>query len=239
MVLEKKSNETMVILNMNPKKDIKQVNAEIVHEIRNPLTTVKGFLQLIQPYLKEIGKEQYAEVAISELNRVNQLIQEYLHGTKQEQQSTDRISLNKVVQDLTLLYESETFLKNIQLTTNLPNQAIGLRIPESQLKQVFINIINNAIEAIEEKSGLFREIKISTDIQQPYAVIKITDTGGGIPNEIIDNLFNPYYSSKKEGTGIGLSICKKIIESYEGKIQVESNIGRETTFVLYVPISTI
>jgi signal transduction histidine kinase len=239
MVLEKKSNEAMAILKMNSEKAIKQFTAEIVHEVRNPLTTVKGFLQLIQPYLKEIGKEQYAQVALSELNRVNQLLHEYLQETKPQPHSTEIISLNKVVQNLTLLYESETFLKNIKLTTNLTSQPVGLNIPESQLKQVLINIMNNAIEAIDEKNGLNREIKVSTDIERTYAVIKITDTGGGISSEIIDDLFIPYFSTKKEGTGIGLYLCKKIIESYEGTIQVESTKGRQTTFTLYLPISPL
>lgn len=239
MVLEKKSNEKTVILNMNPQNNTEQIMAEIVHEIRNPLTAVKGFLQLIQPYLKEIGKEQYAKVALSELNRVNQLIYEYLQGNKPQPHSTEVLSLNKVVQDLILLYESELFLKNIQLTTDLTVQPVSLKIQESQLKQVLLNIMNNAIEAIEEKNGLIREIKISTHIERTYAVIKITDNGGGIPSELIDKLFNPYYSSKKDGTGIGLYICKKIIESYEGTIQVESNFEKETTFIIYLPISPI
>jgi signal transduction histidine kinase len=236
MVFEKKGKEQNVIVNMNPEKNIEQTSAEIVHEIRNPLTTIKGFLQLIQPYLKEIGKEQYAEVALSELNRVHQLIYDYLLGAKSQHHSIYRISLNKVVKDLELLYESETFLKQIQLTTNLSDEAVSLRIPESQLKQVLINILNNAIEAIEGNCGANREIHISTHIESEIAAIKITDSGGGISSETMDKLFIPYYSSKEEGTGIGLYICKKMIESYEGTIHVESNDGVQTTFTIYLPI---
>ncbi|WML52968.1 histidine kinase dimerization/phospho-acceptor domain-containing protein [Neobacillus sp. PS3-12] len=156
MIFEIKGKEPIVIVNMNPENNIEQTSAEIVHEIRNPLTTIKGFLQLIQPYLKEIGKEQYAEVALSELNRLHHLIYDYLQGTKSQSHSINYISLNKVVKDLELLYESEIFLKQIQLTTTLSSEPVCLRIPESQLKQVLINILNNAIEAIEENCGVNR-----------------------------------------------------------------------------------
>jgi signal transduction histidine kinase len=236
MVFEKKGKESIVIVNMPAEKNIEQTTAEIVHEIRNPLTTIKGFLQLIQPYLKEIGKEQYAEVALSELNRVHQLIFDYFQGAKTIQLSNNHISLDKVVKDLELLYESETFLKQIQLTTNLSSETVYLRIPENQLKQVLINILNNAIEAIEENCGSNREIHISTLIESEIAAIKITDSGGGISSKSMEKLFIPYNSSKEEGTGIGLYICKKIIESYEGAIHVESDEGVQTTFTIYLPI---
>jgi signal transduction histidine kinase len=236
MACEKTSKEKMVILNLNHEKAVEQI-AEIVHEIRNPLTTVKGFLQLIKPYLKEIGKEQYAEVAISELNRVNQLIYQYLQETKSQPHFIYNSSLNNVIKELALLYEGESTVKNIHLTTNLTTQSIDLRIPESQLKQVLCNIINNAIEAIEENNGSNREIIIQTEIDPTIALIKITDTGGGITRETMDKLFIPYHSSKKHGTGIGLSICKKIIEAYEGTIHVESIDGKQTTFTIYLPIS--
>lgn len=239
MVFEKKGKESIVIVNMPAEKIIEQTTAEIVHEIRNPLTTIKGFLQLIQPYLKEIGKEQYAEVALSELNRVHQLIYDYFQGAKTIQPSNNHISLDKVVKELELLYESETFLKQIQLTTNLSSETVYLRIPENQLKQVLINILNNAIEAIEGSCGSNREIHISTLIESEIAAIKITDSGGGISSEAIDKLFIPYYSLKEEGTGIGLYICKKIIESYDGAIHVESNEGIQTTFTIYLPICHI
>jgi signal transduction histidine kinase len=235
MVFEKKGKEPIVIVNMSTENNIEQTSAEIVHEIRNPLTTIKGFLQLIQPYLKEIGKEQYAEVALSELNRLHQLTYDYLKGTKSHQHSIYHISLNKVVKELELLYESEIFLKQIQLTTTLCSEAVYLRIPESELKQVLINILNNAIEAIEENCRSNREIRISTHVESEIAAIKITDSGGGITSEIMNNLFIPYYSSKEEGTGIGLYICKKIIESYKGAIHVESNDGIQTTFTIYLP----
>jgi signal transduction histidine kinase len=239
MVFEKKGKESIVIVNMPAEKNIEQTTAEIVHEIRNPLTTIKGFLQLIQPYLKEIGKEQYAEVALSELNRVHQLIYDYFQGAKTIQPSNNHVSLDKVVKDLELLYESETFLKQIQLTTNLSCETVYLRIPENQLKQVLINILNNAIEAIEENCGSNREIHISTLIESETAAIKITDSGGGISSKSMEKLFIPYCSSKEKGTGIGLYICKKIIDSYEGAIHVESNEGVETTFTIYLPICHI
>lgn len=234
MDFEKNREETMVIGNVNTRKGLNHT-AEIIHEIRNPLTTVKGFLQLIKPYLKEIGKEQYADVALSELNRVHQLINDYLQGSKSPSYSTQNISLNQVIKDLALLYESETFIKNIQLTLNLSNQDAVLKIPESRLKQVLINMINNAIEVIDESNDCNRNIDIATITYSGKAVIKITDTCGGLSKETIGNLFVPYNSSKKTGTGIGLCICKKIIEDSYGTIDVECIPGKQTTFTISFP----
>jgi len=239
MGIEKNSEETNAAFKtVAQQKCINHSAAEIVHEIRNPLTTVKGFLQLIKPYLKEIGKEQYAEVALTELNRVNELIYDYLNGAKHQSNLEQKTHLNKVVNNLAMLYESEAILKNIQFLTNLSNQDVVLNIPESQLKQVIINLMNNAIEAIDENSAIDRKICVSTQIDSTTAAITITDSGGGIADEHIKNLFDPFYSSKEKGTGLGLSICKNIIEDHKGSIHVKSLLGKYTTFSVCFPIKS-
>jgi signal transduction histidine kinase len=232
MDLKKWSQETSEMLNMIPNTDNNYLTAEIVHEIRNPLTTVKGFLQLIKPYLKEVGKEEYAEVALSELNRAHQLIDAYLQEKKAQSLPIQKSSLNMIVNEITLLYESDAILYGIQLTSNLSHQDVILNIPANKLKQVLINIINNAIEAIKESNALNKTITIATHTNDDKAEITITDGCGGITNETLDHLFTPYFSSKKAGTGIGLCICKKIIEEYEGNIHVESTPGKNTTFTI-------
>jgi signal transduction histidine kinase len=239
MWLEKNSEETNAAFKkLAQQKKIEQSAAEIIHEIRNPLTTVKGFLELIKPYLKEIGKEQYAEVALTELNRADELLYDYLHGAKPQPNLVQKTYLNKVVNNIAILYESKAILKNIQLLTNLSNQDVALDIPENPLKQVVINLMNNAIEAIEESNAIDRKIVVSTQIDSTTAAITIKDSGGGIADENIKNLFEPFFSSKEKGTGLGLSICKNIIEDHKGSIQVKSLLGKYTTFSVCFPINS-
>lgn len=236
MVPKKNSVEKKWGINMPSQWEIKHPSAVIVHEIRNPLTAVKGFLQLIKPYLKEIGKEQYAVVALMELDRAHQMIFDYLHGTQIQSDSSNDLPLKKVIEELTLLYEGEVILKNIIFTTNLSNNDAVLKIPANRLKQVLINIINNAIEAIDKCSETTKQINITTEVNAVTAVIKITDSCGGLTKEIMDKLFIPHHSSKETGTGIGLWICKNIIEDYQGTIHVDSIKGKQTTFTICFPL---
>lgn len=216
-------------------KNIEKLAAGIAHEIRNPLTTVKGFLQLLKPYLKELGKEQYAEVALEEINRANGIIFEFLNAAKPQTNIIQETSLNKLVQDIVTLYESEAILRNIQIVTSLSVQDITLHIAPNQLKQVLINLIKNAMEAIDMGISHERVIVVSTEITDEYAAIQIADSGCGMTNEVLKKLFIPFFSTKNDGTGIGLSVCKKIVEENGGKIQVKSEINKGTTFNLYFP----
>lgn len=238
--LEKNSTELQPALKSTaPPENSQHYVAELVHEIRNPLATIKGFLQLIKPYLKEVGKDRYAEIALTELDRANELIDNFLKGTTIQSNFVQPLSLNQVVNDLALLYESEAILKNIQFVTDLSHQDVVLSIPTDPLKQIFMNLINNAIEALDENNKTDRKIWISTQIDSPMAAIKITDNGSGITDANINNLFIPYYTSKENGTGIGLCICKKIIEDHNGSISVNSIPGKYTTFTLCFPVNRL
>lgn len=234
MNLEKNSVEQKIVQPI----DSQHFTAEMVHELRNPLAAIKGFLQLIKPYLIEIGKEQYAEIALTELNRANELIYNFLKTSKPQANFVQNMPLNKVISDIVLLYESEAILKNIKFFTRMSQQVVILMIPADPLKQVLINLINNGIEAIEENRSTDRTIEISTHIDSTTASITITDSGTGITDEKMKNLFTPYYTSKEKGTGLGLCICKKIIEDHNGSLTVKSIPGKCTTFTVVLPIKT-
>lgn len=206
----------------------------IVHEIRNPLTTIKGFLQLLKPYLIEAGKEQYADVILDEINRTNEIVYEFLNSAKREINLSESISLNKILKDMVLLFESEAVLKNVAVITTLTNQDISLRIPANHLKQVLMNLMKNAMDAMVASHN--RIIHISTNKDDLSASISMTDTGCGMTDEVIKSLFTPFYSTKEKGTGVGLCVCKQIIEDYGGSIHVNSIIGKGSTFIVTFPI---
>lgn len=216
---------------------IGQLAAGIAHEIRNPLTTVKGFIQLIKPYLSEIGKEEYARIALDEIDRANEIIYEFLNAAKPKKNKRQIIDVNKLVKDTLILYESEAILRNLEIETFYSGENAKLYIDTKQIKQVLVNLIKNAMEAIEEFHGNLKgSILIKTDKVNGNAVILIKDNGVGMKDETIKNLFTPFFSTKETGTGIGLSVCKQIIEEHGGKISVSSQPNLGTTFQIELPI---
>ncbi|CAG9606408.1 ATP-binding protein [Pseudoneobacillus rhizosphaerae] len=204
----------------------------IVHEIRNPLTVVGGFLQLLKPYLIEIGKEQYVDIALEELKRADQLIYEFLNESKPSEQTPKRISLNQIVKDTSLLYECEAILKNITIRNRFTDEEIDFVANDKQLKQVFLNLLKNALEAIELRQDKSRNgiIDYYTVMEENRAVVVIKDNGCGMNEQTLRNLFLPFHTTKDTGTGVGLSVCKRIIEEHHGTITVESTEGFGTMF---------
>jgi signal transduction histidine kinase len=216
---------------------IEKLAAGMAHEIRNPLTTVAGFLQLLKPYLKEIGKEQYADIALDELKRANHIIYQFLNESKPNQTETHSISLNKLVNDISFLYRSEAILRNIEIITDLSDVDIEIIGNEMQLKQVLVNLVKNAMEAIEAKRNEHPGwIKLHTRMENQTASITIEDNGCGMDSGILRNLFLPFHTTKETGSGIGLCVSKRIIEELNGTITVNSTEGKGTIFQVAFPL---
>ncbi|KAB2331536.1 GHKL domain-containing protein [Cytobacillus depressus] len=201
---------------------------ELAHEIRNPLTAVKGFIQLLKPHLIEIGKEQYADLAIEEINRANDLLFDFLNTSKSQNTKTE-VPLNKLLENMAMLYQ----MNKIQIDVSLSIRNPTVLANERQLKQVLANVIKNAIEAAPQDVG---RITLSSDYNDSSAFIIIEDNGTGMTKQEMQNLFTPFYSSKDTGTGIGLPICKKIIEEHGGSVQISSLEGKGTMFKIELPI---
>ncbi|MGP7815884.1 ATP-binding protein [Niallia sp. 01092] len=219
-------------------KNIGKLAAGIAHEIRNPLTTVKGFIQLIKPHLEEIKKERYAEIALEEIDRANDIIFDFLNASKPKENNWNFLSINTLIRDICTLFESESIMKNITMKLELTDHAPFIYFNEKQLKQVLVNIIKNAFEAIEESANKHTGIiLIRTSLNESNVFITIEDNGCGISDDGVKKLFNPFYTTKGEGTGIGLSVCKKIVEDYGGKLYAKSEGTIGTTFYVELPLS--
>jgi signal transduction histidine kinase len=217
--------------------NLAKLTATMVHEVRNPLTTIKGFLQLLKPHLKEINKEEYARIALDEIDRVNEIIYDFLDIVNPPTIKKETACINELIIHIVKLYECESIVKNVQIITNLTNKKTLINMNKNKIKQVLINLMKNAFEAIEEcNRSIEGMIEIRTEISGQYVHIHIIDNGCGIPSETEDQLFTPFYSTKLKGSGMGLSICHKIIKEHLGRICWSSANATGTKFTIELPL---
>ncbi|MBP2239890.1 signal transduction histidine kinase [Cytobacillus eiseniae] len=218
-------------------ENIHTLAAEVAHEIKNPLTSVKGFLQLLRPYLIEIGKEQYADIALDELNRAQTLIFDFLNAANPQRNKKKLVPLNKIINDIRLFYGDEASHQDILLNITLLESNPSIFADEMQIKQVLINLLKNAIDAINMKSiKTSGQIDLELAIEDQAIAIIFKDNGCGMSDETINNIFVPFYTTKQTGTGIGLPICKKIIEDHSGQIMIASLLGIGSTIKIHLPL---
>jgi signal transduction histidine kinase len=208
--------------------------AGLAHEIRNPLTTIKGFIQLLKPELEAIGKLEFAEVVLEEIQRANHLLSDFLSIYKQGSSGKNTHSLNQLAKSMRNLFASEALLKEIDLKVQLPDVDIHVHADENQLKQVSVNLLKNAFEAIEANRGTKGEITIVVRKHNGNAEFSVTDNGAGLDENDAAKIFSPLYTTKEKGTGIGLAICKQIIEEHDGKLDVETT-NFQTRFFFALP----
>ena len=214
---------------------IGQIAAGTAHEIRNPLTSIKGFLQMFLRSFSDSGMDRektYTEIMLTEINRINSLVSEFLLLSKPRDVQYSIVDLNVVFEEILPIVESQALLYGIEVKY-LSGGKLPLVVGDNELlKQVFINICKNGIEAMGEQGTL--EISHHLDQDGEKISIDIRDTGPGIPLYISDKIFDPFFTTKEEGTGLGLSVCQKIIHDLGGQIRVSSK-GYGTTFHILLP----
>ncbi|OEH92095.1 ATP-binding protein [Bacillus solimangrovi] len=214
---------------------IGKLSAGLAHEIRNPLTPIMGFVKLVMEKHKEdIKTEQYLTLVLNELRRVKKLVDDFVIVSKPETPSKELINIKTLIDETTNLMQSQFLLHNASIEINNQlEEEIFLKMDGSQIKQVLINLIQNALDAIEEKG----KITISLMKVNLEVVIVVEDNGAGIEDTLLAKLFNPFFSTKEEGIGLGLSICYRIIQNHQGDITVHSTLGEGTTFKIYLPLN--
>ncbi|SDJ17548.1 PAS domain-containing sensor histidine kinase [Alteribacillus bidgolensis] len=202
--------------------------AGIAHEIRNPLTSLRGFLQLIK---NGQIKEEYKDIMESELDRIESILNEFLILSKPHLTQYNKKDVHVLFKQILPLFETQATYNNIQLVTEFDLDELMINCNENQLKQVFVNFIKNAIEATSN-GGV---IKIECKKEQNELCIRFIDEGSGISEENIKRLGEPFFTTKENGTGLGLMISFKIIEEHGGTIQVESQLGIGSIFKIKLP----
>ena len=210
-----------------------RIAASIAHEIRNPLTNVSMSVQQLKKGNK-IKQEGFRHVEIVERNigRINYLIMELLNCARPAKLNFQPYDIHRVLRDVLESAKTKLNLQKIKVTKNFTSKLPVLKIDREQIERAFLNLIINAIEAMPRGGNL----TISTELNGNFFRVKIHDTGKGIPEKDIIKIFDPFFSTKLQGVGLGLSICYGIIVSHGGTIEVESKskIGSTFTVSLFI-----
>ncbi len=207
-----------------------QLAAGIAHEIRNPLTAVKGFLQL----LSQETKTKYADIILTELERIEFIMNEFLMLAKpHEEMRMEERSIIDVLKEVITFMNPEAILNQVEIITEFTDEPLMVICEQKQLKQVFINLIKNAIEAIPSGGQIFIRTIVKSN---GFICIEVEDNGIGVSEERVQRLGEPFYSSKEKGTGLGLMVSFKIIENHKGTIQIFSEEGKGTTVKILLPL---
>jgi|GEM_PF-313387 len=227
-ISERKKNEELLI-NSEKLYVAGQLAAGIAHEIRNPLTSLKGFLQLISSG-RGSGKN-YFDIMKSELNRIESIVSEMLMLSKPQVYELTHQDARRVMYDVVTLLEAQAALHNTQIVVDAGKEPLWIFGVENQIKQVFINILKNAIEAMVDGGRISVLCKMEGDSVR----IRIADQGPGISQEQLSKMGQPFYTTKDKGTGLGLMVTYKIIDNHNGTVTAHSEVGEGAVFTITLP----
>ena len=231
--------------------------ASVAHEIGNPLNALHIHLQLMEREVKKLkldeprparGKkaasvavpvaetalklEQYLEVAKGEINRLDYIVTQFLGAIRPAPPQLKLSSLNDAVEKTLELLRPEVDNRGITVKTRLARNLTATPVDAAQLQQVLVNLVKNAAQAMTTGGTLTLQTGETSD----EVWMSVTDTGGGIPQEQNNRIFEPFYTTKKKGSGLGLMIVQRIVRAHNGRIELDSHVGRGTTFRIWLPL---
>jgi PAS domain S-box-containing protein len=199
----------------------------LAHEVRNPLTNINLSVEQLEEDLKEKDFQAYFEIIKRNSKRINDLVTELIENSKPAELKSSKLAVKSIIHDTIELARDRAELKNIKIITEFANEPIQIDADESKLKIALLNIIMNAIEAVESNAGV---IKITYRCENNKCFISIGDNGCGIKEEYLAKIFDPYFTGKSTGVGLGLATTRTIIHMHKGKIDVETEVGKGTVF---------
>jgi len=208
---------------------IGQLAAGVAHEIRNPLTSLKGFSKLLKSTIDKQKQDDYLSIIMNELDRIDMIVNEFMSLAKPQAIQFNRESLFAILESTVNILHPQALLHNVQIINHFLTDDIDLLGNRNQLKQVFVNFLKNAIEAMPSGGQVHIDVQ---KVEGNQVLIRITDEGTGIDNHLMDYLGTPFYTTKDKGIGLGLTVSNKIIQEHNGTMKIESELGRGTTITV-------
>ncbi|MBM7662647.1 two-component system sporulation sensor kinase A [Bacillus mesophilus] len=233
--VEEKKRTQELIINSEKLATAGKLAAGIAHEVRNPLTAIKGFHQLIQSESHSDSNKKYYDIINSEIDRIELILNELLVLSKPQELKFDQVELIKLLEDIKTLIHTEAIMKGIQITTSFDFNRLTLQADQNQLKQVFINILKNSIEAMEKNGEITIEVK---EHGSNKTKLLFKDNGCGIPEHLLKRIGEPFFTTKENGTGLGIMISKQIIENHHGDFHIWSD-ENGTIIEIILPLQII
>jgi signal transduction histidine kinase len=217
-------------------RSLGEMTANIAHEIKNPLVVIGGFTKRLSRKMPlDEGEARYIDIITKEVARLESILTEILDYVKETPLVFEPCDLNSLADETLYLLTSDKAWENVkvlkQYEKNLPSTLCDVQ----QIKQVFLNILINAFEAMDGKGTLSIKTESTVIHDKPFLSVSFEDTGGGVDPSSLDNIFNPFFTTKQRGSGLGLAITNKIVTHHGGNIEVGNKPGEGVTFVVYLP----
>ncbi len=212
-----------------------RLTSQIAHELNNPLYGIMNTLELLKTEISpESKRRKVLEMALSETVRLSELLRKMLSFSKPDQEEKQPVDINTVLDEILLLHEKQLQENDIKIKTNFAQSLPKITASKNQLRQVFLNLVSNARDAMPKGGTL----SVATTSADENIEIKIADTGVGISDEHINKIFDSFFTTKDsvKGVGLGLSVCYGFIKDHGGDVQVKSQVGTGTTFEITFPI---
>ena len=217
------------------------LTAGLAHEIRNPLVAIRTFTQLLpERYDDAEFREGFQGLALKEVDRICGLINDLLSFARPSKPNVSPENLNDVVDNIARILETQAKEKGVAIAREFGDDLPKVWIDREQMKQVFMNLILNAIQAMQEGGSISISTRaVSRNSAEPsgeFVQVEVRDTGIGIPEENVQHIFDPFFTSKDEGSGLGLAVSHQIVQEHGGFVTVESTVGKGTAFFVHVPV---
>jgi len=221
------------------KDAITTLAAGVAHEIGNPLNSLHIYMQLIERELQNMGEparnklEKHLQVCLGEITRLDQIVNQFLKAVRPSSPNLEPRSVNEILLEVLEVLTPEITNRNVLIEKELAGSLPLILADRNQLKQGFFNVIRNSLQAMS-KGGI---LHLRTELHVDGVQISIRDTGGGMPPDVMQRIFRPYFTTKSGGSGLGLMIVERIIREHGGLIEVSSEQGRGTTFNIFLPLA--
>jgi signal transduction histidine kinase len=232
---------------------IGELTSSLAHEVRNPLGSIRGAVEIIiDKDTSKNKKDEFSKILIDETERMTTVLENYLSFAKKKKKQESEYIFQEIIQNVVMMLTTQAHKRKIELVSAMPEDPILLRGDPNDLWQILMNIILNAIQAMTDGGTITLKLSESDDMQSDkkaehsvlneynrFLKLTISDTGPGIPEDLLGKIFKPFYTTKINGSGLGLAIVKRIIDGNNWMIDVSSTTNSGTEFVIIIPVKVV